>query len=460
MPRETKTFDMHTTREARQIVGKPEAYGLEWADTDVKGLCIRFRAASATWALRGRLGPRQSIWAIGAIDTVSVSQARDRARKAKDLLKRGIDPKEALAEDQLGGKIERTFDPKKDGWTWEQGRDAYLAEIRQTHAAATCEDYRKSLAPKKSGDLDPLKGKLLKAITDDDIRRCQLAAWNRGKKNQAHHLLRILKACFSWLIQQPDSGIKASAAAGVKFLDMGRLARADTGKKLGKLRTGEEIARMVWGLERADAAPRLAAALCLFTVQRISTVLKAHKGEVEAAPKAGGGMWNIPPAHIKGKREHLLPLPTVAYHLMKSAIAISASPTLVFPQMRLRRAGDAGGSLMSPNVVRRAMAGMMGPHDSRASFTTHGKVVLRFAHDEIQAVLHHAEGASGDVTLEHYDLSAGLHFKWRVLREWERWLLEQIAVGAPGSEPMPAFMRPDAGVRNPMQERHIDKLIS
>lgn len=237
-----------------------------------------------------KAGP--SLAAINAHFFETVSQARERAGEAKKLLKRGMGPKTYLLE-ALVGEIERTVDPEKDGWTWEQGRDAFLEEIRKTHPPATYHEYRKTLAPRKFKDLDALTGKLLKAITDDDIRRCQLAAWKRDKLDQSHHILRTLKACLSWLIQQPDSGIKVSVAAGVKFLDKGRLAKAETGKKLGKLRSGEEIARMVWALQRADAAPRLAASLCLFTVQRIGTVLRAHKSEILAAPKAGGGMWDI-----------------------------------------------------------------------------------------------------------------------------------------------------------------------
>ncbi len=49
--------------------------------------------------------------------------------------------------------------------------------------------------------------------------------------------------------------------------------------------------------------------------------------------------------------------------------------------------------------------------------------------------------------------------KWRLLRDWEEWLLRHIGAAAPGNDSMPAFLRPDAGVKDPALERQLDKLF-
>ena len=74
--------------------------------------------------------------------------------------------------------------------------------------------------------------------------------------------------------------------------------------------------------------------------------------------------------------------------------------------------------------------------------------MLGFTVAEIKGILDHAEGSGGDVTLERYQLSDGQYYKWRILRDWEAWVLAQVAEQAPnGVEKAPAFLRLPVGPR-------------
>jgi integrase len=258
-------------------------------------------------------------------------------------------------------------------------------------------------------------------------------------------VLRTLKSCLSWLSQNSESGIEDNVAATVKPIDPGKLVKAEvTIRNKDKVPAPEQVGRLPWTLSAHTGTPfaRLAAALTLLTVQRIETVLSAEKSEFE--PRLEGGLWDIPPAHTKSKREHLIPLSSAAWHVVQSAIALSPSDSpLLFPMTRERRKGSGMDGHLSPKAVRDAMDGM-GRHALRLAFGTHG-VALGFTLAEIKGILDHAEGAGSDVTRLHYELSDGQHWKWRVVRTWQAWVLRQVARQAPaGQERIPAFLKHSA----------------
>jgi integrase len=434
--RTLKEIDHYDVRSASASVGREE---YELGDTREPGLSLRVRKSAATWALRGRLGPKQSTWKIGAAGTVGIKAARERAAEARKLLARGIDPARWLAEQEHGGPILRTFDPNQDGWLWEQGRDAFLEFVREHRAPATYGDYRRTLL---SADLKLWEGRPLKGIDTKDVRRVQETVWARGKLVQAHHTLRIVKSCMGWLAQRSDSGIAASPAEPVAPIDPGKLAKAGVGRS-GKVPTPEQIGDLGWTLAASTgpASARYAGALALLSAQRIATVLQAGKDEF--TPCEHGGIWTAPPAHTKGKRGHVIPLPPVAWHVVRSAMAAAHDGTpLLFPQTKRRRVGDEGGGHLSYGAVRDALGTVVAPHDIRRAFGTHGEDLLGFGISDIKAILDHAEGASGDVTRQHYALSDGQHFKWRLMRAWEAWVLAQVAQRAGKERALPPFMTP------------------
>ena len=105
---------------ARRAVGRKE---IEIADTRVPGLSIRVRPRGAKWCLRGRLLGKQMNWTIGSIDKLSPAQARIRAEEARTQIRRGIDPREWLSKQELGGPIERTGDRARDGHSYVEAVD-------------------------------------------------------------------------------------------------------------------------------------------------------------------------------------------------------------------------------------------------------------------------------------------------------------------------------------------------
>ena len=218
--RQTEEITVATINRAKRDVEAKLPLGpYEIPDKECRGLVLRVRPRSITWAFRARLGGKFTTWTIAGIDKLSApSKARDRFNEARVKIRRGIDPTEWLREQELGGPVERTFNASIDGWNYEEGTAAYLADIKKEKRATTHKDYKSCLNPtefivrmpkkpkKRRGrrgvqqgeqrkapdkilipsplfaDLRPLRGKLLKTITDEDIANVRSTIYNRGKR--------------------------------------------------------------------------------------------------------------------------------------------------------------------------------------------------------------------------------------------------------------------------------------
>ena len=394
---------------------RTEEYTL--SDTQSKGLALRVRKTSAVWCLRGRLGPKQTTWTIAdAREMPDPDKARAAAGEAWNLIKRGVNPETRLKELRHGGPVVRHFDPERDGWTWEQARDAYLEHVAKDKAPKTHQDYRTFL---KGRDLLPLEGLLVKQMTDQHAKGIQDDIYGRGKASQARHTLHVLKACLNWVAQRAGSGISLSPFATVR-----PIAASLVPSEPGYLPTEQELGKLPWRLEAANiqARSRIAGLLIWLTAQRIETVLSSRKEHFEPVGKTEG-IWTIPPAHIKSKRGHAVPLGPAAWDLVKQAMALTDGPSgWLFPQVRPRRIGGAADGHLSYHPVAGPMS-PLDPHDLRRGFATYGQVHLGMKPSDTKAILDHAEGNSGDVTAMRYALHDGAHFKWALMRGWENYLI-------------------------------------
>lgn len=394
----------------------------EVAEMATRGFCLRVRKRSLTWCLRGRLLQKQSTWRVGDAMRMPVEKARENAREALKLLERGIDPKAALHEWENDGPRVRTGTPA-DGWTWKQGVAEYLEEGEKTQAEATRDFYRYVLL---SEHLAFLKDKLLKEITPADGRRAQDEIYRLGHPQMARKTLQAMKTFMKWAANRHGSGIEVSPIAGLEPRKLSKYERSPE----GHVPSPEQLGQLPWRLEAADIAPqaRLAGLLALLTVQRIRTVLRARKAHFE--PKLDGGLWNVPWPDMKAKRPHVVPLPPATWDIVRQAMALWPDSEWLFPQVRPRRRGGPCDGHVTYHPVADPMD-PLDPHDLRRGFATHGEHLLGISEAHTKAILHHAEGKSGDVTKERYALHDGTHFKWDVMRTWERWIQRLAMEQAP-----------------------------
>lgn len=423
-----------TINQALRLVGKEQ---VEFVDTHVPGLGIRVRPRGAKWILRGRLGKSQTTWTIADASALSPKKARERAHEARRLIRRGIDPRDWLAEQELGGKVERKFDPAVDGLTFEDARTIYLGQVKESNRPETYNDYRKTLS---SQHCTPLVGKLLKNITQNDVRHVREKTAKVASRTMAAKVTSAVKRLLNWAAEQPDSGIDVSIGRDVKT----GTTKSDRKKKPPPKR---QIAALIFGLGELQChqSIRLACMLTLLTAQRRHTVASARKDEFEPDPEGKmGAIWRISSSLMKRSEAHTIPIPPWTWSIVKAAMKLStASSPWVFPQLRKRNAVDPGNGHLSDSEIThtfRETGCGFGPHSVRMMLATYGEQELGFLRSDTKAILHHLEGESADVTREHYVRHDGKHFKWRIIQQWTSFIYLQMLENHPKGLEYPTYL--------------------
>jgi integrase len=452
MRRETTKITVTTINRALRMAQADHVVDSEIADEIVPGLIIRIRKRSAKWALRCRVGRKQYYRSIGSILVLGDPElVRAAAERGKGILREGGDPAPIFASllqsPTLAAAEARAAHLAGQVWDWDQARTKFLDACRADNRPDTVRTYRSA-----SGlvDLAALKGKIITQITSDDIRRIRDSIRARGKIAQSKLTMRTLKAMFGWLLDQADSGLKIDPTRDVATSVKDRpamladaIAAAET---YADIEAEEEISEAdlrVLAAELETVTPpsaRLALGLALHTAQRRLTVVSAIKASFRPHDEYGL-VWWIHPGILKVGRNrtgevrrhpHVIPLPPSAQQIVRTALAMTRPDNpYLFPQLRLRRAGDAGDGHLSERLLNSALAELQKPgralsavqqfsvHDIRGWFTTH---MGRKGHSKAEAklVLDHSEGRAHDVTDTHYNWEQGLPEKFGILSAWER----------------------------------------
>lgn len=452
MERETVKITSITLSRIARTVERGENTDHEVADAVVPGLLVRVRKRRAHWALRCRVKGQQFYFTIGSIIALTDPDlVREAAVRAKALLREGGDPAplfESLMHAPTVAAAEaRAAHRAGKIWDWEQARSKFLEACRADNRPDTTRTYRSA-----SGlpDLAGLKNKIITEITSDDIRRIRDSIRARGKVAQSKLTIRTLKALFAWLVEQPDSGLKTNPAKDVSTSVKDRpamLADAiEAAEAYGNAEAEEALSAenlQLLDKELGGAMPpsaRFALQLAFRTVQRRLTVVSALKTSFRPH-ETYGMVWWIHPGILKVGRNragevrrhpHVIPLPPSAQQIVRIALTLTRPDNpYLFPQLRLRKAGDTGDGHLSERLLNEALAEFQKPgrllhktqhfstHSFRGWFTTHVRR-LGFSKADTKLILDHAEGRTRDTTDEHYDWEQSLPQKYTILCAWEK----------------------------------------
>jgi integrase len=267
----------------------PSGARSEIRDTAVGGLVLRVTDKGAkTFCLYARFPPTgaPSRPALGDATKMSLDAARKKARNWLDLIEQGKDPRE------------------------EERKQAREAQERRANTfAVVAEDWFRSRSSKrKAKEVERDVTRIFVAkwgkrpiteITRRDVRDVIVAIKDEGKEATAHNLLGYIKKLFKWAVHQEVYDIGANPAADWEPKELiGE-------KKIGETVLSDAELGALW--RAADAMPYPTGPflqMLALTGQRKSEVAQARWREFDLAQK----VWTIPPARMKAKREHVVPL--------------------------------------------------------------------------------------------------------------------------------------------------------
>ncbi|QEE39923.1 MULTISPECIES: integrase family protein [unclassified Methylobacterium] len=437
-------------------------------DDGCVGLILRLKPRGASWGLKLERGGSTFRLKIGTPGVLTLAQARLIATKAVERVESRIGVPDLDWLHRTFAELGLVEPPAPDGkppkspelvaeiaadfkdapfWTWEQARDAYLAEVARIRRHDTWKDYRTILHMR---ELDPLKQVWrVKRITRQDLAGIVAGVHASGRERQAEHLASVLRPFWNFMAQdhvRTRSGVEATMA-GLKAPERssGTKLRAN-GKVAGGYTATPAETGFVVAVSRAGAIERslgIAMELLVATGQRrraISTALIADFVQWDEAP--GWGVWSMGPLHRKtadrrqDKHRHCIPLPPALWGRIQAQVEIArtgGSPYL-FPQIRARKAGGPADGHISPAGINHRLLDLglrASPHDLRRCLTNTCQRKFRMARSDVKLVIDHNEGFRSDDVLEgHYTEDDRLDLKRPVMERWFAWVEEQAAAAA------------------------------
>lgn len=313
---------------------------------DGAGLYLQVaKAGTKSWIFRFRMGGKQREMGLGPLHTVSLGQARDKAKECRALLLEGTDPLDARNAVKLDAALERARTV-----TFDHCAEQYIAAHRGSwknakHAA----QWESTIATYAS----PIIGTLPVAAVDTALVVKVLQPIWQDKTETATRLRSRIENILDWAtVSKYRTGENPARWRGHLdnlLADPNKVAKVAHHAALPWQNIGTFMVDL---RQRAGSAAR-AVEFAILTAGRSGEVRGARWSEMDL----DAAVWTVPAERMKAGREHRVPLSTDALALLRSLPAVGEH---VFPGQR----GDAPLSDMSLTAVLRRM--------ERDEITVHG----------------------------------------------------------------------------------------
>jgi integrase len=349
----------------------------------VAGLLLRVRAREQgppvkQWVLRVRVGEKRRDIGLGGFPTVSLAQARERARVVRDQIASGADPvlerrqaRKRLAAEQAAAAQVLTFGKAVDRYLDSKGRELLPKQLHDWGASL------RTYAVPKIGDLD------VAHVTLRHVHDVLEPIW-LTKTALAKRVRLRMEAVLAWATVH---GYRGGDNPARWRHNLDKLLPAPS-KMAAEQHHRALPFKDVPGFMRRLAGREGMAAMAL----RFLVLTAARSGEVRGATWAEvdleAATWVIPSTRMKTRREHRVPLCDAALAVLLPLRAVRSSDAgLVFPGARGKPLSD-----MSLSSVTRRMGIDAVPHGFRSSFRDWCAEVAHAPREVAEAALAHVVG--------------------------------------------------------------------
>lgn len=353
------------------------------------------RTGAKYWRLKYRHAGREKLLALGVYPAVAIPEARDKAHKARALLRDGHDPADVRAE--------RKAKAKRDaGAAFPKVAEAWIERNRASWAPATLKKARYII-----GDY------LTPALRNESIATLssKAAADALGKipPTLAVMARSYLGRIVIYAIQEGlrDDGRLLSLKGAVQRAEKGHIPAA------------VDLADVRLVLEAVETYPvpvtRAALRLAMLTAQRPGNVAGMEWAEVDL----GAAEWSLPAAKMKTRHAHIVPLSRQAVESLRGMLAYTDGQQYVFPPLARQTTPHLHRDALSAALRRKGLQGKHAPHGFRGMFRTVARERLNIPADVLEAQLAHAKK---DEIQKAYDRTAFLDERREAMQKWADYL--------------------------------------
>lgn len=355
-------------------------------------------SGTRTWIVRLTVGGKRRDMGLGGFPEVTLATARDRARDARDLVRRGIDPIEAgrAARSALKAQAQAMV-------TFKEAAEAFIASQESSwrnpkHRAqwrSTLETYAY-----------PVIGSLSVADVElPHVLKILEGIWNE-KTETATRLRGRIEAVLDWAtVRKYRTGENPARWRG--HLDKvlpkpSKVAKVEHHAALPIDQMGGFMAQ----LRAAKGAGARALEFAILTAARSGEVRGATWDEIDL----DAAIWTIPAGRMKAGKEHRVPLSTEAVDLLKKLPRVAGEPHL----FSAGRGPLSDATLLA--VLKRMGVGAV-PHGFRSTFRDWVSERTAYPGDMGEMALAHAIGSKVEAAYRRGDM---FEKRRRMMADWAR----------------------------------------
>jgi len=370
----------------------------------VSGLLLQITPnGGRTWLLRTQVGDRRREIGLGGYPSVTLSQARDRAREARDEIRKGVDPVERRKSARAALVVSQ-----RRGLIFNEAIDHYLAaKLDAFRNAKHRAQWRSTLETYARPHLGPM---LVADIQVQDVLRVLEPIWST-KTETASRLRGRIEAVLSWAtVAGHRTGDNPARWAGnLKELmpAASKVAKVDNQPALAL----DDAAKWFAALRKREGVGARALEFLTLVAARSGEVRGAVWSEVDI----GRALWIIPAARMKMGREHRIPLSAAALALLQDLPRFGDND-LVFPALQggelsdmtlsatMRRIQQADVATGGRGYLDRSSKRPAVPHGIRSTFRDWAAETTDFPGDMAEVALAHKIGNAVEAAYRRGDM--------------------------------------------------------
>jgi integrase len=363
-------------------------------------------AGGRLWRWKYRFGGVEKLMALGRYPEITLAEARERHLAARKRLANGADPMAERLADKIAVKAEteHTFEKIAELWLehWRGNKSA-------RHSATTRNRLR--------GNVYPVLGsRSIAEIEPMELVQLAKGVESRGASDMAKRILQVVGMVFRYAVAHGYT--KRNPVAEIRPADILKPTRKTNMARID----AKELPDLLRAIEVYEGRPltRLAMKLMALTFVRTSELIEARWDEFDFDAKR----WSIPPARMKMKSPHIVPLSNQAIEVLELLRTISGRSQLVFPGEQKPNKSMSNMTILKA-LERMGYKGRMTGHGFRglASTILHER---GFNHDHIELQLAHTPRNEVSAAYNH---ALYLDPRARMMQEWADFLDRTRQVG-------------------------------
>lgn len=374
------------TRRGMNFVGGVAGLGL-----NVNG------GGSRSWILRARVGGVRRDMGLGGYPDVTLAQARESARGAREQMRRGLDPIEegrAMRSALIASRLSAVTFTKAASLYIETHEEGWKNEKHRQQWTNTLETYAKP----KIGSL------IVRDVGVAQVLDVLEPIW-KTKTETASRLRGRIESVLDWAIargyRDGPNPARWKGHLDTMLPAPSKVAKTTHHRALPYREIGDFVAK----LRQQEGIGAKALEFVILTATRSGEVRGATWAEFDL----DNALWVVPAERMKAKREHRVPLSLRAAELLKVQREISHSE-FAFPAPR-------GGMLsdMTLTAVLRRMDVDAVPHGFRSTFRDWVAEQTDYPNEVAEMALAHAVGNKVEAAYRRGDM---LEKRVQLMKDW------------------------------------------